>query len=273
MYCRVVFVFLMALACRVSCLAQSSGSSLADIKAAAEAGDPAAQDKLAEQFILRIDTKQAEFWYRKAAEQGHGHAQGKLGNMLLMRSRTRVNSTAAERAEMGEEAVKWATLAANRGDKRGQADLSDICLEGKLVKQDLIEAYKWGDLAAQGSMIDTATITGRSIRDAAILKMSSYQVAEAKKRVATFTPHQPRKDELPEPSWVQHIRLSGLSGPSDRRLAIINGATFSTGETATVKLVGKTVKVRCLEIRDKSVLVEIEGFDKPRELYLTEDRP
>ncbi len=263
----------MVLGCRVSSLAQYSGSALAEIKAAADAGDPAAQDKLAEQFILRTDIKQAEFWYRKSAEQGYAHAQGKLGDMLLNRSRISINGTPAQRAAMGEEALKWATLAANQGDKRGQADLASICLEGKLVKPDLVEAYKWGDFAAQGSMIDTATIAGRSIRDSAILKMTPDQISEAKKRVAAFTPHMPGKDELPEPSWVAQIKLSGLSGAVDRRLAIIGGTTFSQGETAPVKVSGKTIKVRCLEIREKSVLVEIDGFDKPRELFLADAKP
>src|ERR1035437_6331527 len=67
--------------------AQSPLPSLAHIKIAAEAGDPAAQDKLAEAFMMRADSEQAEIWYRKAAEHGFLHAQGRLGNMLLMHSR------------------------------------------------------------------------------------------------------------------------------------------------------------------------------------------
>ena len=273
MHWRVLFILLTVFGCRISCLGQNSGVALAEIKAAADAGDPAAQDKLAQQFILRTDTKQAEFWYRKAAEQGYAHAQGKLGDMLLNRSRFSVNGTPVQRAAMSDEGLKWATLAANQGDKLGQADLAGVCLEGKLVKQDLIEAYKWGDLAAQGSMIDTATISGRSTRDSAILKMTPDQISEAKKRVAAFIPHVPGKDELPEPSWVGQIKLSGLSGAADHRLAIIGGATFSQGETASVKVAGRTVKVHCLEIREKSVLVEIDGLDKPRELFLGAAKP
>jgi hypothetical protein len=273
MHGRALFIVLMMLGCWPFCWAQSTGSSLAEIKVAAEAGDPIAQDKLAERFILRGDTKQAEFWYRKAAEQGYARAQGKLGNMLLMRCRMGFSGTAAQRMAVGEEAVRWVTLAANQGDKRGQADLADIYLDGKLVKPDLIEAYKWGDLAAQGLMLDPARITGSARRDAAILQMSSDQIAEAKKRVAAFKPHKAGKDEWPEPSWVGQIKLSGLSGPADRRLALINGKTFSPSETGSVKVAGKTVKVRCLEIREKSTLVEIEGLKKPLELFLEDAKP
>jgi hypothetical protein len=49
---------------------------------------------------------------------------------------------------------------------------------------------------------------------------------------------------------------------------LINGATLGQGETAPVKLADRRVNVRCLEIREKSVLVKIEGIDKPRELRL-----
>jgi hypothetical protein len=52
-----------------------------------------------------------------------------------------------DRAAIADAAVKWITLAANLGDKQGQANLADVCLEDKLVKQDLIEAYKWGGVA------------------------------------------------------------------------------------------------------------------------------
>ncbi|HKW28630.1 MAG TPA: tetratricopeptide repeat protein [Verrucomicrobiae bacterium] len=248
-----------------------SGSSLADIKAAAEAGNPAAQDKLAEQFILHMDTAQAESWYRKAAEQGYAHAQGKLGDLLLLHARVGFGLKPDVKAATGSEAVKWVTLAANQGDNLGQADLASAYLNGDFVRPDLLEAYKWGDLAARGSPFDPATITGRSTRDAAILKMSADQIAEAKERVATFTPHVAAKSELPEPAWVKQIELSGLSGPPNHRLAVVDNQTLAVGDSVVLKVAGKSVSVRCLEIREKSVLVQIEGLDKPTELTLADD--
>jgi hypothetical protein len=252
----------------MSVSAQSASPSLAQIKAAAEAGDPASQDKLAEAFIMRADSEQAEIWYRKAAEQGFAHAQGRLGNRLLMRSRMSVSSTPAARAAMSEEAVRWITLAANQGDKRGQADFADICLEGKLVKQDLVEAYKWGELASRGSMIDVATFAGGSSRDGATLKMDADQIAEAQRRAAAFIPHQPKASELPEPSWVKRIKLNGISGTPERRLAMINGKTLQKGDQASLKLVEKTVRVRCIEIRQASVVISIDGLEGTREVRL-----
>jgi len=248
--------------------AQSPSASLAETKVAAEAGDPAAQDKLAEAFIMRGDSDQAITWYRKAAEQGFAHAQGKLGHMLLMRSRTSVSSTSAARAAMSDEAVHWITLAANQGDTHGQADLADICLQGKLVKKDLVEAYKWGELASKGSMIDVATTAGRSARNAATLQMDADQIAEAQRRAAAFVPHQPKASELPEPSWVRQIKLNGISGTPERRLAMINSKTLQEGDQTSLKLGEKTVKVRCIEIRQTSVVISIDGLAGTREVRM-----
>jgi hypothetical protein len=248
--------------------AQSPMPPLAEIKIDADAGDPVAQDKLAQAYIMHLDTAQAEVWYRKAAAQGYAHAEGQLGNMVLMRSRTSIGLEPAARAEMSEEAVKWITLAANQGDKRGQADFADICFEGKLVKQDLVEAYKWGDLAARGSMFDPAAISGHSIRDAAILKMDADQIAEARRRVAAFIPHQPQKSELPESSWVQKIKLTGIGGIPDRRFVLINNQMFAKGDQASIKLGEKTVTIHCVEIRESSAVISIEGIAGTRELKL-----
>lgn len=263
-----LLVLVLATTCAV---AQIPAPSLADIKTAAEAGDPAAQDKLAEQFILHMDPAQAEFWYRKAADQGYAHAQGKLGDLLLSHARMTIGMKPEVKAATGSEAVKWLTLAANQGDTLGQADLAGLYLNGEFVQRDLLEAYKWGDLAGQGTPFFPPVITGRGVRDAAVLKMSADQIAEARQRVAAFKPHVPAKSELPEPAWVKQLKLSGLSGPADRRLAVINNQTFGAGDVNVLKVAGQSVTVKCLEIREKSVRMQIEGLDKPVELTLPDN--
>lgn len=219
-------VLLLGAACPA--LAQT-GSSLEQVKAAAEAGNPAAQDELAGKYIMRLDTKHAEFWYRKAATQGYAHAQGKLAEMLLNHARMSFGLKPDDKQAIGEEGLKWALLAANQGDQLGPAMLAEAYSEGKFVKQDWVQAYKWAALAAQqpGAMFNPAGVLAGSIRDSAILKLSDQQLAEAKKLVADFSPHATAKNEMPTPAWVKEIKLSGLSGPSDHRLAIINDTTFA----------------------------------------------
>ena len=258
---------IIALTFAVTCaFAQPTAPTLEQIKIAADAGDPVAQDKLAKRFAY--GSAEAEMWYRKAAEQGYAHAQGRLGNMLLMRSRMTFGLKPDAHAAIADEAVKWITLAANQGDKQGQANLADVCLEGKLVKQDLIEAYKWGELASKNPSLDFIVFSGASIRDAAILKMNADQIAEAHNRVTAFVPHQPQKSDLPEPAWVQKIKLGGISGTPDHRLVLINNKTFAKGDQTALKIGEKRVMVHCLEIRESSVVVSIEGLDGTRELKM-----
>jgi len=245
-------------------LAQTPAQTLEQIKIAADAGDPAAEDKLAE----RVDLSQAEVLYRKAAEQGYAHAQGRLGNLLLQRWRMAAALKRPDNEAIGDETVKWATLAANQGDKQGEATLAQISFEGKLVKQDFIEAYKWGDLSDKNPTPDYFITTGASVRNAAILQMNAEQIEEAHKRVAAFIPHQPQKSDLPEPAWVQKIKLNGISGAPDRRFAIINDRTFGTNDQISLKIGAKKVLVHCLEIRDSSVIIRIEGLDGNRELKM-----
>jgi len=67
------------------------------------------------------------------------------------------------------------------------------------------------------------------------------------------------------------LELKGLSGPEHRRLAIINNYTFGVGEEYDIRLDDKSVKVRCLQIRDDSVVVTVGGIT--RELHLKGDLP
>ena len=69
------------------------------------------------------------------------------------------------------------------------------------------------------------------------------------------------------PKRYEDLKLTGLSGPASRRLAIINNQTFAPGEMARVKLKDGEVKVLCKEIRSKSVIVQADGSGET-ELFL-----
>lgn len=255
----IAIIFVAICAC-----AEPAAATLAELKIAADAGDPIAQDEIA----LR-DPANAEMWYRKAAEQGCAHSEGQLGHRLLLRSGMAIGLKPAAQEAMQEDALKWIILAANQGDKQGQADLAQVYLNGKLVKQDFMEAYKWGELCSKRISFDlSADMQGCSARDAAILKMNADQIAEARKRVAAFIPHQLKKSDLPEPVWVQKIKLGGISGTPDHRFALINNKTFGKGDQSSVKIGGNHAVIHCLEIRELSVVISIDGIDGKRELKL-----
>ena len=258
---RLILALLFAATCAI---AQTPALSIEELKLAADAGDPVAQDKLA----ARVDYKQAEVLYRKAAGQGYAHAQGKLGNILFLRCQMSVGLKPAEKAAIADEAVKWATLAANQGDKQGQSDLAQMYLDGKVVKMDLIEAYKWGELADRNPSLGFVIYSGASTRDAAILKMNADEMAEARRRVAEFKPHLPLKSEMPTPAWVKSIKLNGINGAPGHRLATICNKTFAKGESNSVKVGGKTISICCLEITDKTATIAIVDDEGQQTLTL-----
>jgi protein disulfide-isomerase len=97
---------------------------------------------------------------------------------------------------------------------------------------------------------------------------AARNVAKAPKKAAP-TPDEPLWGGVVfPPKRYDELKLTGLSGAGARRLAIVNNQTFGPGEAARVKLQGGEVKVVCKEIREKSVLVQVEGASEAKELFL-----
>jgi len=61
------------------------------------------------------------------------------------------------------------------------------------------------------------------------------------------------------PDWIS---LKGISIISNRKLAIINNKTVGEGEEFSVARSGKTYAVRCVEIKDKSIVISVDGVTK-----------
>ena len=58
---------------------------------------------------------------------------------------------------------------------------------------------------------------------------------------------------------IVELHLKALSGTPGHRFAIINNHTFETGEEGDILTNAGRSRVRCLEIRDDSVLVQVGG--------------
>jgi hypothetical protein len=71
-----------------------------------------------------------------------------------------------------------------------------------------------------------------------------------------------------KPVRYEDLELKIISGTPQRRLVTLNNQTFSAGESQRVNVRGSEVRVRCLEIRERSVLVEVAGEPVPRELKM-----
>jgi len=65
------------------------------------------------------------------------------------------------------------------------------------------------------------------------------------------------------------LMLKGISGAGQHRFALINNATLETMERGRVRVGQTNVIVRCLEIRDRSVVIEVAGAKEKKELFLS----
>jgi hypothetical protein len=71
----------------------------------------------------------------------------------------------------------------------------------------------------------------------------------------------------PPPPPPSKLLFRGVSGTKQRRFALINDQTFMVNDEAKVKVADKSVLVKCLEIRNDSVVVRVDGGE-PVTIYL-----
>jgi hypothetical protein len=58
---------------------------------------------------------------------------------------------------------------------------------------------------------------------------------------------------------ITSLVLKGISGPVDSRLAIINNRTFAIGDEQDIATPQGRIRVRCVEIKNDSVVIESSG--------------
>jgi len=62
------------------------------------------------------------------------------------------------------------------------------------------------------------------------------------------------------------VLLKGFAVLKDRKLAIINNYTVEAGEEFLLKFNGQQIKVKCIMIKDDSVVIEVNGSTKELKL-------
>ncbi len=82
------------------------------------------------------------------------------------------------------------------------------------------------------------------------------------------------KPLVPEESRVvgpASLVLLGIIGPPDHRIALINNQSFTAGEEQPVRVPGgSNTVIKCTEIRERSVMVTIQGGTEQFELQIQE---
>jgi TPR repeat protein len=116
------------------------------------------------------DTKQAVYWYTKAAQQGHVNAQYKLGSSYH-------NFRYEENVPQdSNRAVYWLTKAAEQGYVQAQYKLGHMYEYGDVAPQDYKQAFFWYTKAAEQNHY-----FAKKDRDKMLEKMSQSQIEEVQK--------------------------------------------------------------------------------------------
>ena len=147
----------------------------------AEQGDAAGAYGLAVRYMMgqgvSRDYDEAEKWLKAAVEKGHGDAAYNLG--IIYERRAPGLSGPPDHIA----AAKVLQIAADQGIADGQCMLGTLFADGNGVAKDNVAAYEWMTLAAQNGN------AGCSQRITPFLsQMTPDQIADAKRRVAAWTP-------------------------------------------------------------------------------------
>ena len=111
--------------------------------------------------------------------------------------------------------------------------------------------------------------------------VKSVFVADAAAGKDPFFPNSTRRNAVldqggqtnavPQPSALfNNLTLKGISGARGQMLALINSSTVGVGELAEIRCGLQVVKIRCREIRNRSVVIELDGVGELKELKLRE---
>ncbi len=198
----------------------------------AEKGDVGAQKRLGYFYEIGLGVKpdwlEAAKWYSKAAETGDADAVRTLSQLgrnwifkyrdvsdaaiyALVETQARKGYAAAqwslgvmnyrfgtpsqEGRKNAVEALVWYRRAAEQGHPDSQASLAMAYADGIGVPRDLVEAYKWLDLAAENIPAPRRRLNFEGIRadlikqrDALARRMTRAQIAEARRLAEAWNP-------------------------------------------------------------------------------------
>ncbi|MCG3149838.1 MAG: Secretory immunoglobulin A-binding protein EsiB [Verrucomicrobiae bacterium] len=168
--------------------ADSKVPDLAELKLAAERGDPKAQYAYGKTCRSHVQFGEAENWFRLAATQGLPEAEHAYGEILMLQTSKTVNGKTVYRKPDPAQAVSWYVKAVNHGYKPALLSLAHCYKDGKGVKQNNVEAYKYYTAADK-----LGDLTAKIYRDSLILKMSSAEVQQGQNAAEVVLASFPKK--------------------------------------------------------------------------------
>ena len=210
----------------------------------------------------------------EAAESGDAEAQNTLGYAYLTGEGLPVDYTIAS---------NWLAKAASQRHLEASIHLASMHANGLGMPKNLISAWIILTRAAEANAL------AREFRRQIVSQMTAEQLnaaADALNKPEEPPPQNakasppkieppPMPPSLPEPKQLtledlvaRDLKLKLVASDSKQKMALINDKTLALQEETTIKLGDKSVKVKCLEITESGVLLQIEGIKEPKRLQL-----
>ena len=122
-----------------------------------------------------------------------------------------------------------------------------------------------------GGVCIVASLCGTTLRQSDVSARQSYLYGQASvSQKSSYPPgsaYSPGRSQMPaQPALI----LGMISGVGSNRIATVNGQPFAEGESHTVTIGSTKRMVQCTKIREKSVVVTLNGDSKPHELKIGE---
>ncbi|MEZ5871628.1 MAG: SEL1-like repeat protein [Nitratireductor sp.] len=149
------------------------------------------------------DMEKAAMWYQRAAEQGNALA---MHNLAVLYAGGLLSS-----GQDMEAATEWFAKAGELGVKDSQVNLGILYTRGKGVEENLVEAYKWFAIAANGGDADAG-----QKRDTLANSMRPDQLQTARGLVELWKPAElsiEANSVTPNPAWTTIPGLSTEASP------------------------------------------------------------
>jgi hypothetical protein len=225
--------------------------TLAETKAAAEAGDAEAQYAFAKSFGGGVEWKR---WMDAAAAQNYGPAEDEIAwaNNWVYFSNSNPRIIEQYLKTKGPEmrrALLLASSAADKGFEHSRQLLAMAYANGILLPKDNVESYKWYRLIKNAEKYPS----NRSPNDDLVKVMSMAEVQAAEARAKNYQPGS-TAPEVRTALIIPNLKLGGIATNGSTRIAIVNGTRISAGQTVTLNVAGVAVSLTCISVDDKAVV-------------------
>lgn len=225
---------------------------LAQLKLAAERGDPVAQFDYSQRLWASTSPDRLEMLVKSAA-QGYGPTEDSLGGHYVQRV-----PFEKERAKTERLAVRFTARAAFKGIAAAQARMASFYEQGLGVPKNPVLAYGWLAVAAKVDGRDPFMAGAfRAQLNHLITRITSGAIADGQKWADKFRPSSAGLEVVENDLVISKLKVSAFFSAGGKAGALVNQVRFMEGETKTLQVDGAPVELRCIAVLGKTVQMRL----------------